>query len=256
MGSQDEQPNFGVAGANVLLVEDSAVQRLATAALLRANGLEVTLAEDGQEALDQLMSAETLPDVVLCDIGMPRMNGIALCRHIKTTASFHHLPVIMVTALGNDRNHELAIQAGADDFLYKPVKEQDLLLRLASIIARGKLRSPGGPDWHRGLWDALPEALAVTDAEHRYVDANPAALELLGYSRAELLHLETVQAGSQEPPWAAAESSVRRPTWTGPVRLRRGDGSDIPLDARVNVANLGGSTFYVLALRSFGAQAK
>jgi PAS domain-containing protein len=164
--------------------------------------------------------------------------------------------VIMVTALGNDRNHELAIQGGADDFLYKPVKEQDLLLRLGSIIARGRLRSPGGLDWHHGLWDALPEAMVVTDREHRYVDANPAALELLGYSRAELLHLETVAAGAEAPPWAVSESTTKRLTWSGPVRLRRGDRGEVALDARVNVANLGGSLFYVLALRSFGAQAK
>jgi PAS domain S-box-containing protein len=226
----------------ILLVEDNAVERLSTAALLRQAGYKVTEAADGAEAIDDLTSSEVLPNAVLCDIGLPKMNGIAVCRHIKTTPSLQHLPVVLFTALGTDHNHAAAIDAGADDFLIKPVKDGELIFRMSAALQRVKLRAPGGPDWHRGVFDALPEAIAVTDAEHHYVDANPAALNLLGYTRGDLLHLSAAEG--QEPPWATSAEP-----WQGLARVRSASGRSLGMDVQAKPAQLGAERFWLLILR-------
>ena len=230
----------------VLLAEDSAVQRLATASMLRQAGYDVIEAQDGAEAAEQLTAHESLPDVVLSDIGMPKMNGLALCRHIKSTPALQHLPVVILTALSSDRNHVAALDAGADDFIVKPPTEDDLVLRLNVVVARARLRAPGATEWHKAVFDALPEAVVVTDAEHRYVEANAAALELLGYSRSQLLNLSVTDDGSP-PPWADAEE-LGTSGWHGRTRARRGDGGDLALEVHVSRANFGGEMFYVIVL--------
>ncbi|MBV8085031.1 MAG: response regulator [Chloroflexi bacterium] len=226
----------------ILLVEDNAVERLSTAALLRQAGYKVTEAADGAEAIEELTAREVLPNAVLSDIGLPKMNGIAVCRHIKTSPSLQHLPVVLFTALGTDHNHTAAIEAGADDFLVKPVKDGELIFRMSAALARVKLRAPGGSEWHRGVLDALPEAIAVTDAEHHYVDANPAALALLGYTRGELMHLSAAEG--QAPPWASSAAA-----WHGLARVRSASGASVGLEVEAKPAQLGAQQFWLLILR-------
>ncbi|MDP2309169.1 MAG: hybrid sensor histidine kinase/response regulator [Pseudomonadota bacterium] len=114
----------------VLIVDDDAVNRLLLCAWL-GRTYDVVEACDGFEALDVL--AATNPDVVILDVMMPGLDGIEVCRRIKARPDAGYLPVILLTALGEQESRNAGLEAGADDFLSKPVDQRELLLRLRSF---------------------------------------------------------------------------------------------------------------------------
>lgn len=225
--SLDAQPSSN----NVLLlVEDSHVQRVAIAAQLSRHGFTVIQATDGVDALGHLRKMQPLPALVLSDIGMPHMNGITLCRHIK--AEYNNLPVIMLTELSGGRNEVAAVEAGADEFLAKPVEEHQLLIRVRSMLKLSELRSPEVSGFYRVIFDALPEAVVVANSDHHVVEANGLATRLLGYERQELL-----------------EQNMETTSWTGKTLLRTKSGSVLAVEAQTSRASIAGQSFYVSILR-------
>jgi two-component system, cell cycle response regulator len=112
----------------VLVVDDEPTTALTVAAAISALGHEVLVARDGREALDVYLAQG--PDVVLTDRQMPGMDGIELCRRIREDDEGHATYLILIAALGG-REHALeGMEAGADDYLVKPVDPFDLRLRL------------------------------------------------------------------------------------------------------------------------------
>lgn len=116
----------------VLVVDDERLNRTLLRSLLQAAGYQVSEAEDGEQALQQV-GAEA-PDVVLLDVMMPGLDGYTVCRRIKENSATAHLPILIVTAL-NDREARLeGIGAGANDFLTKPIDRQEVLLRVQNAV--------------------------------------------------------------------------------------------------------------------------
>jgi chemosensory pili system protein ChpA (sensor histidine kinase/response regulator) len=109
----------------VLVVDDSLTVRRVTQRLLVREGYRVILAKDGIEALERL--AEDLPQVVLSDIEMPRMDGFDLVRNIRGDARLRALPVIMITSRIAQKHRDYAAELGVDHYLGKPYSEEDLL---------------------------------------------------------------------------------------------------------------------------------
>ena len=109
----------------VLVVDDSITVRRVTQRFLSRNGYNVMLAKDGLDALEQLQAA--LPDVVLTDIEMPRMDGFDLTRNIRADERTRHLPVIMITSRIADKHRNYAEELGVDHYLGKPYSEDELL---------------------------------------------------------------------------------------------------------------------------------
>lgn len=116
---------------SVLVVEDSALQAAMLRKLLVADGYVVTVASDGRQALEKL--EEELPLVIISDIDMPEMNGYELCRAVKSQARTRHIPVILLTNLGDPRNVIEGLQAGADNYVTKPYDNLGLLARVESL---------------------------------------------------------------------------------------------------------------------------
>ena len=113
----------------VLVVDDSLTVRRVTQRLLVREGYRVTLAKDGLDALERL--AEEIPQIVLSDIEMPRMDGFDLVRNIRADARWRDLPVIMITSRIAQKHRDHAVELGVDHYLGKPYSEEDLLALVA-----------------------------------------------------------------------------------------------------------------------------
>jgi two-component system, cell cycle response regulator len=118
--------------ARVLVVDDILSNVKLLEAKLTAEYFEVVTAFSGPEALSKIEDAA--PDIVLLDVMMPGMDGFEVCRRIKANPRTAHIPVIMVTALDQSADRVTGIEAGADDFLTKPVDDSALFSRVRSLV--------------------------------------------------------------------------------------------------------------------------
>jgi two-component system cell cycle response regulator len=118
--------------ARVLVVDDVPVNRRLLEAKLAAEYYEVATAASGAEAL--VMAARWSPDVILLDVMMPEMDGYETCRALKDQLATAHIPVVMVTALIDRSERVRGLEAGADDFLSKPVDDATLFARLRALL--------------------------------------------------------------------------------------------------------------------------
>lgn len=118
--------------ARVLVVDDVATNVKLLEAKLSSEYFNVLTATDGQQALDMVVSKD--PDIVLLDVMMPGMDGFEVCRRIKGNAETAHIPVIMVTALRHPEDRVAGLEAGADDFLSKPLDDVALFARVRSLV--------------------------------------------------------------------------------------------------------------------------
>jgi chemosensory pili system protein ChpA (sensor histidine kinase/response regulator) len=120
----------------ILVVDDSITVRRVTQRFLVRNGYLVQLAKDGLDALEQLQQTSTLPDVILLDIEMPRMDGFDLTRNIRADARLHKLPIIMITSRIADKHRNYAAQLGVNHYLGKPYSETELLQLIQEFAAQ------------------------------------------------------------------------------------------------------------------------
>jgi putative two-component system response regulator len=121
----------------VLLADDYEPTLLGLSALLEAAGHTVLTARDGREAVDLAMAQR--PDVILLDVMMPRMSGIEACAEIKSVAATRFTPVVLISGSGDRQNRVAGREAGADDFLNKPVDVEELGARVSSAIRLKRL---------------------------------------------------------------------------------------------------------------------
>src|SRR3954468_6651553 len=124
--------------ARILLVDDEqAVQTLLTYPL-RKEGYEVVAALDGQEALDRF--GEERFDLVVLDIMLPKLDGIEVCRRLRTRSQ---VPIIMLTAKGDEVDKVAGLEMGADDYITKPFSVREFRSRVKAALRRGKMAAPG-----------------------------------------------------------------------------------------------------------------
>lgn len=116
----------------ILVVDDSLTVRRVTKRLLEREGYRVTLAKDGLEALDALTREK--PAAVLSDIEMPRMDGFDLLRNIRADATLQQLPVVMITSRIAEKHRDHALELGANHYLGKPYREEELIRILRSHV--------------------------------------------------------------------------------------------------------------------------
>ncbi len=118
--------------ARVLVVDDVLPNVKLLEAKLSSEYFDVICATSGEEAL--AIIAKSPPDIILLDVMMPGMDGFEVCRRIKADPKASHIPVIMVTALDHPKDRVSGLEAGADDFLTKPVHDTALFARVRSLV--------------------------------------------------------------------------------------------------------------------------
>jgi class 3 adenylate cyclase/CheY-like chemotaxis protein len=116
----------------ILIADDSETNRDILARRLEAHGYDLIMAVDGEEALACVR--EKLPDLILLDIMMPKMDGLEVCRHLKTDKALPFIPIILVTARADSKDIVKGLDMGADEYLTKPVDQSALVARVRSIL--------------------------------------------------------------------------------------------------------------------------
>jgi PleD family two-component response regulator len=136
MSSQPLDPGGKPKGV-VLVVDDDAINRNMLKNFLEHEGYSTREAPDGDEALR--LVAESFPDVILLDVVMPKLSGLEVCRRLKADPKTAHLPILLVTALTEREARLKGIEAGADDFIAKPMDREEVALRLRNAIRTKRL---------------------------------------------------------------------------------------------------------------------
>ena len=170
-------------GAHVMIVEDEQDLQDLLVYNLNRKGLRTTAAERGEDALKILRDDRNpKPDVILLDLMLPGMDGMEVCKAIKATPSLAEIPVIMVTAKGEEADVVAGLESGADDYVTKPFSTRVLLARVQSVLRRkagaavaggeesgtqaGNIRIRGieiNPERHEVLVEGSPVELTATE---------------------------------------------------------------------------------------------
>ncbi|MBV8876989.1 MAG: response regulator, partial [Gammaproteobacteria bacterium] len=122
-----------------MVVDDSITVRRVTQRLLERNGMRVITARDGMDAVALLQ--DNVPDVILLDIEMPRMDGYEVAAHVRNDPRLKDVPIIMVTSRVGEKHRARAIELGVDDYLGKPYQEAQLLDAIAPLVERRRASS-------------------------------------------------------------------------------------------------------------------
>jgi two-component system, cell cycle response regulator len=194
--------------ARILVVDDVLANVKLLEARLTAEYFDVVVALSGPEAL--AICERGLCDIVLLDVLMPDLDGFEVCRRLKANPATHHIPVVMVTALDQPSDRVRGLEAGADDFLTKPVSDIALLARVRSLMrlkmVTDELRMRAATSQEVGIGDPVGASLADTGRGGRVlvVDDRPASYERLAATLSEE-HSVDIEPDPQRALFHAAE---------------------------------------------------
>jgi two-component system phosphate regulon response regulator PhoB len=210
----------------VLLVDDERDLLSLVDFNLRAAGFETLLATTGEQGLAQLR--RRVPDLVLLDLMLPDIPGTEICRQIKSDPRTRHVPVVMLTAKGEEVDRVVGFELGADDYVTKPFSVRELVLRLKAVLRRAgpprgsdRPRESVGPiridvEGHRAFVDGAE--VQLTPLEFRLLSTFMARLGRV-QSREQLL--EDVWEMSSEIETRTVDTHVKR------LREKLGSGRDL-----------------------------
>jgi CheY-like chemotaxis protein len=122
--------------AKILIAEDERDIRELITFTLRYAGHEVTQAANGEEAL--ALAKQTTPELILMDVRMPKMTGYEACRHIKADDALKNIPVIFLSAKGQEAEIQTGLEVGASDYILKPFAPDQLIKRVSEILTANK----------------------------------------------------------------------------------------------------------------------
>ncbi|QEN14878.1 SpoIIE family protein phosphatase [Mycolicibacterium sp. ELW1] len=169
--------------SRVLVADDNADMREYLVRLLRGVGYQVDEVADGQQALSRIRADP--PDLVVSDVMMPRLDGLALVAALRNDPRTVAVPVLLLSARAGQEASIEGLQAGADDYLVKPFVAAELLARVRANIELARLRSHH-LRWRTALVESLQEAFFVCDEVGAVIEMNKAFTDILGFGPEDL----------------------------------------------------------------------
>jgi DNA-binding response OmpR family regulator len=165
--------------SEIFVVDDDRDVAQSIELALRRRGFRVTLAHSGVEALKLLRRYQ--PDLILLDVLMPGMSGIEVCRRLRADENTSELPIIFLTARGQERDRIEGLRAGADDYLSKPFSLEELILRVNAVLRRSKSgpAEERSPELVAGRLRLDSRTFEVTTPERSGILLTPTEFDLL-----------------------------------------------------------------------------
>jgi signal transduction histidine kinase/CheY-like chemotaxis protein/HAMP domain-containing protein len=145
--------DLAIAGTKILMVDDDIRNIYALSSVLEGKGLDITSAQNGKEALALLKKTTNKFDVVLMDIMMPVMNGYEAIREIRKDNKIKNIPIIALTAKAQTQDKKLCIEAGANDYMSKPIDHEQLISLLKVWLTPKQLSEPQGSTFYQTTSD-------------------------------------------------------------------------------------------------------
>ena len=184
----------------ILIVDDNETNRDILRTRLRPQGYELMEASDGEEALS--MTRRHHPDLILLDVMMPKVDGIAACRALKSDTDLPFIPIILVTAKADTKDIVAGLEAGADEYLTKPVDQSALVARVRSMLRVKELtdqvraQAADLASWNRTLEDRVAQQLTQIERMDRLKRFLPPQVAELILSRATTAFSTVIAAKS------------------------------------------------------------
>jgi two-component system phosphate regulon response regulator PhoB len=193
----------GMTQKTLLLVEDDPDLLEILRLTFEMEGYRLVVAEDGEQALDKVK--RHAPDLVVLDLMLPKLDGIEVCRRIRADAALQHIPILMLTAKGEESDVVLGLGIGADDYMIKPARPKELTARVRNLLRRTPRVEATVTDALISVGDLVidPVRYEVRVGEDAPIQLTPSEFKLLQtlagspgrvFRRAELLD-NTVGAG-------------------------------------------------------------
>jgi len=225
----------------ILIVDDDPINVQLMEAQL-ASKYDIIEAFSGEEALDILNREK--PDLIILDVMMPGINGYEVCRRIKSSEETSFIPVIIVTALSSRDDRLEGIEAGADDFLTKPIDRVELLTRSKNLLESKKLhdRLVSSEQKFRTLFENSVDAIMLFTRKGAVLEANAAACSMLGYEHEALLGMsreDLVAPEYREKCMENTASVLENGQATFEALYVKRDGSRVPVEMSVNLIDYG-----------------
>ena len=199
--------------AKILVVEDDPPVSMMLQYNLEREGYSVSIAEDGEEALNLI--AEDAPDAVVLDWMLPMVSGLEVCRQVRRKLETETVPIIMVTARAEEEDRLRGLDTGADDYITKPFSPNELVARVRALLRRTR------PDLGEKNIDCNGVALSPANREVTFdgkcIQLHPKSFDLLAflmthprriYSREQLLDYVWGREAAVEP--RAVDAQIRR----------------------------------------------
>jgi diguanylate cyclase (GGDEF)-like protein/PAS domain S-box-containing protein len=178
--------------STILIVDDTPDNLRLLTDLLSTRGYKVRIAPDGEFALNSVKT--NAPDLILLDIVMPGLNGYEVCRQLKANWETHKIPVIFLSALGEEIDKTTAFQVGGCDYITKPFQLEEVLARISHQLKILELQSSlemqnqqlkMAEAKYRNIFENAIEGLFQSSLNKRYLTVNPAFAKILGYQSPE-----------------------------------------------------------------------
>lgn len=118
----------------IVIVDDEADIRDLVDINLRKNGFETAAYEDATQLFDSLKNK--IPDLLILDLMLPDADGFEVCKHLRSSEDYAHIPIIMLTAKGEETDRVLGLEFGADDYVVKPFSPRELVARVKAVLRR------------------------------------------------------------------------------------------------------------------------